>query len=107
MANFSGYVTSKHAVIGIMRSVALEMAPRRIRVNTIHPGPVDNDLMRGLEEGVTPGHGAEAKKQMEAMIPLGRYAQAEEVAGLVSFLASDESRYITGTTQVIAGGFHT
>ncbi len=106
-ANFSGYVTSKHAVVGIMRSVALEMAPRRIRVNTIHPGPVDNDLMRGLEEGVAPGHGTEARKQLEAMIPLGRYAQAEEVAGLVSFLASDDSRYITGTTQVIAGGFHT
>ncbi len=105
--NFSGYVTSKHAVVGIMRSVALEVAPRRIRVNTIHPGPVDNDLMRGLEEGLAPGHGTEAKKQLEAMIPFGRFAQAEEVAGLVSFLASDESRYITGTTQVIAGGFHT
>jgi NAD(P)-dependent dehydrogenase (short-subunit alcohol dehydrogenase family) len=105
--NFSGYVTSKHAVIGIMRSIALEMAPRRIRVNTINPGPVDNDLMRGLEEGLAPGHGTEARKQIEATIPLGRYAQAEEVAGLVSFLASDDSRYITGTTQVIAGGFHT
>jgi NAD(P)-dependent dehydrogenase (short-subunit alcohol dehydrogenase family) len=105
--NFSGYVTSKHAVIGIMRSLALELAPRKIRVNTINPGPVDNTLMQELEEGVAPGYGEVVRKQVEAAIPLGRYAHAAEVAQLVCFLGSDDSRYITGTTQVIAGGFHT
>jgi NAD(P)-dependent dehydrogenase (short-subunit alcohol dehydrogenase family) len=106
-ANFSAYVTSKHAVIGIMRTVALEAAARKIRVNTINPGPIDNTLMQELEEGVAPGYGEVVRKQVEATIPLGRYANPEEVAQLIYFLGSDESRYITGTAQVIAGGFHT
>jgi NAD(P)-dependent dehydrogenase (short-subunit alcohol dehydrogenase family) len=105
--NFSGYVTSKHAVIGIMRTIALEAASRKIRVNTINPGPIDNTLMQSLEEGVAPGYGQEVRKQLEAIIPMGRYAQAEEVAQMVFFLGSDESRYITGATHIIAGGFHT
>jgi len=105
--SFSGYVTSKHAVVGIMRTLALEAAPRRIRVNTINPGPIYNSLMEALEEGVAPGNGALVRQQLEAAIPLSRYAQAEEAAQLVAFLGSDESHYITGTTQVLAGGMHT
>lgn len=100
----SAYITSKHAVVGIMRAVAVEAAPRQIRVNSVHPSPVDNRMMRSLEEGFAPGHGAEAKKNLEKTIPLGRYAQPKEIAELVVFLASDESRFITGTTQVIDGG---
>lgn len=103
-ANVSGYVASKHATIGLMRSLALEVAPRKIRVNTINPSPVDNRMMRSLEEGFAPGQGTEAKKSFEASIPLGRYAKSEEVAQLVLFLASDDSQFITGTTQVIDGG---
>jgi NAD(P)-dependent dehydrogenase (short-subunit alcohol dehydrogenase family) len=64
-------------------------------------------LMQELEEGVAPGYWEVVRKQVEAAIPLGRYAKAEEVAQLVCFLGSDDSRYITGTTQVITGGFHT
>ena len=100
----SAYITSKHAVVGIMRAVALEAAPRRIRVNTIHPSPVDNRMMRSLEEGFAPGEAAAAKKQLESTIPLGRYAKPDEIANLVLWLASDESQFITGTTQVIDGG---
>ncbi len=103
-ANVSAYVISKHAVIGIMRNLALELAPRKIRVNSINPAPVDNRMMRSLEEGFAPSQGAEAKKGFEQTIPLGRYAKPEEIAQLVLFLASDESRYITGTTHVIDGG---
>ncbi len=102
--NVSAYVISKHAVIGIMRNLALELAPRKIRVNTINPSPVDNRMMRSLEEGFAPSHGAEAKKGFEQTIPLGRYAKPEEIANLVLFLASDDSQFITGTTQVIDGG---
>lgn len=102
--NVSAYVASKHAVIGLMRSLALELASRKIRVNTINPAPVDNRMMRSLEEGFAPGHGAEVKKQFEQTIPIGRYAQAEEVAQLVVFLASDESRFITGAIHAIDGG---
>lgn len=103
----SAYVASKHAVIGLMRNLALELAPRKIRVNTINPAPVDNRMMRSLEEGFAPGHGAEAQKGFEGTIPLGRYAEPEEIAKLVLFLAGDDSQYITGTTQVIDGGMTT
>jgi len=100
----TAYVTSKHAVVGLMRSVALEAAPRKIRVNSIHPSPVDNRMMRSLEDGFAPGQGTAAKKSFEQAIPLGRYAQPEEIAQLVAFLAGDNSQFITGTQQVIAGG---
>lgn len=98
------YVTSKHAFIGSMRVAALEGAPHNIRVNTIHPSPVDNRMMRSLEEGFAPGAAEDAKKEFEKMIPLGRYASNDEIADLVLFLASDESRFITGATYVIDGG---
>lgn len=106
-ANVSAYVISKHAVVGIMRNLALELAPRKIRVNSINPAPVDNRMMRSLEEGFAPNQAAEAKKGFEQTIPLGRYAKPEEIAKLVLFLASDDSQYITGTTQLIDGGMTT
>jgi len=97
-ANLSAYVTSKHAVLGIMRATAIEAAPLKIRVNSIHPSPVNNRMMRSIEEGASAGHGEEVKKQFEASIPLKRYAEPIEIAQLVLFLASDESQFITGTT---------
>lgn len=102
--NVSAYITSKHAVVGIMRATAIEAAPRKIRVNSVHPSPVDNRMMRSLEEGFSAGHASEVKKTLEATIPLGRYAEPIEIAKLVVFLASDDSQFITGTTQVIDGG---
>ncbi len=103
-ANLSAYVTSKHAVVGIMRTTAIEAAPRKIRVNSVHPAPVNNRMMRSIEESASAGHAEEVKKQFEATIPFGRYAEPIEIAKLVLFLASDDSQYITGTTQVIDGG---
>ncbi|MBA3682448.1 MAG: SDR family oxidoreductase [Bacteroidetes bacterium] len=103
-ANLSAYVTSKHAVVGIMRTTAIEAAPRKIRVNSVHPAPVNNRMMRSIEEGTSAEDPEEVKKQFEATIPLGRYAEPIEIAKLVLFLASDDSQYITGTTQVIDGG---
>lgn len=98
------YVTSKHAVIGSMKVAALEGAPHNIRVNSIHPSPVDNRMMRSLEEGFSPGDGDNAKKNFTTMIPLGRYAENDEIADLVLFLASEESKFITGSTYAIDGG---
>ncbi|MBL3658838.1 SDR family NAD(P)-dependent oxidoreductase [Fulvivirga sediminis] len=98
------YHTSKHAVIGIMRTAALELGARNIRVNTIHPGVVDNRMMRSLEEGMNPGHGAEVKSQMENAVPLKRYAKAEDISNMTAFLFSDESSYVNGTTISIDGG---
>jgi NAD(P)-dependent dehydrogenase (short-subunit alcohol dehydrogenase family) len=102
----SAYVASKHAVIGLMRNLTLEVAPRKIRVNTINPSPVDNRMMRSLEAGYAPGQAEAAKDAFEKAIPLQRYAEPTEIAQLVLFLASDESKFITGTTQVIDGGMN-
>ena len=102
--NVSAYTASKHAVVGLMRNLTFEVASRKIRVNTVNPAPVDNRMMRSLEDGFAPGQAEAAKKEMEKAIPLGRYAEAIEIAQLVLFLASDESKFITGTTQVIDGG---
>lgn len=102
--NVSAYVTSKHAVIGITRTVANEAAPRNIRVNSIHPSPVDNRMMRSLEEGFAPGAAEAAKKGFESTIPLRRYATNEDIANGALFLASDDSKFITGTKIVIDGG---
>ena len=100
------YVASKHAVVGIMRTAALENADRNIRVNTIHPGPVNTRMMRDIEREISPNDPKEAKKAFEAGIPFGRYAEANEIAELVVFLASNQSKYITGTMQVIDGGMN-
>ena len=103
-AGLGAYVTSKHALVGMMRTMAIEAAPRKIRVNSVHPAPVENRMMRSIEESASAGHGEEVKKQFEAGIPFGRYAEPIEIAELVLFLAGNDSRYITGTTQVIDGG---
>lgn len=102
--NFSGYVTTKHAVVGITRAIALEAAQRKIRVNSIHPTMVNNEMARRLEEGLAPGSGELVRNEMLKSIPLGRYSEPVEVADLVLFLAGNESRFITGTTQVLDGG---
>jgi NAD(P)-dependent dehydrogenase (short-subunit alcohol dehydrogenase family) len=102
--NVSGYVTSKHAAVGLMKVAALEGAASNIRVNTIHPSPVDNRMMRSLEDGFSGGKGAEAKKQFESQIPLGRYASEADVANLVLFLASDKATFLTGGQYSVDGG---
>lgn len=103
-ANVSAYVTSKHAVVGLMKVAALEAAPRNIRVNSIHPSPVDNRMMRSLEEGFAPGHGAEAMKQFAAAIPLRHYADSIDIAQAALFLASDDSKFISAVQLPVDGG---
>jgi NAD(P)-dependent dehydrogenase (short-subunit alcohol dehydrogenase family) len=98
------YSASKHAVVGLMKSAAAELARYNIRVNTIHPGPIETDMVRGLEMIVSddPGMG---RAFLERRIPFRRYGTAREVGELALFLASDESKYITGSTHRIDGGF--
>lgn len=103
-AGVSPYVTSKHAVIGMMRTAALECAPLNIRVNTVNPAPIETRMMRSLEDGFAPGEPAQAKQQILAGIPIGRYGTPEEVADLMLFLASDDSRYCTGGVYMVDGG---
>jgi NAD(P)-dependent dehydrogenase (short-subunit alcohol dehydrogenase family) len=103
-AGVSAYVTSKHAVVGMMRTAALECAPLKIRVNTVNPAPIETRMMRSLEDGFAPGQAAQAKQQILAGIPMARYGTAEEVADQMLFLASDESRYCTGGVYMVDGG---
>jgi NAD(P)-dependent dehydrogenase (short-subunit alcohol dehydrogenase family) len=103
-AGVSAYVTSKHAVVGMMRTAALECAPLKIRVNTVNPAPIETRMMRSLEDGLAPGQAAQAKQQILAGIPMARYGTPEEVADLMLFLASDDSRYCTGGVYMVDGG---
>lgn len=98
------YATSKHALVGLMRTAAKEVADRGIRVNTLHPGPVDNAFQQEIETAVTGESRATASARFERMIPLGRHARPEELAGAALFLASDESAFLTGATVPLDGG---
>jgi NAD(P)-dependent dehydrogenase (short-subunit alcohol dehydrogenase family) len=101
----SAYVTSKHAVIGLMRSAAKEFAPLGIRVNTVNPSPVETEMMRRLEKGIGGEEAsAEVKAGMAARIPMQRYAEAEDIARVMLYLASDDSAFVTGSVNMADGG---
>ncbi|WP_047414643.1 SDR family NAD(P)-dependent oxidoreductase [Cellulophaga sp. Hel_I_12] len=102
--NLGAYVATKHAVVGLMRVAALEYAPKKIRVNTIHPGPVNNEMMRRIEKDMSPENPEQVLKSFEATVPFGRYVASREIAEMALFLASNESKFITGQTHVVDGG---
>ncbi len=102
--NVAPYITSKHAIVGLTRAAAIEAAPANVRVNSVHPSPVNTRMMRSLEEGFSPGHADETQKQLAASIPLARYGETIDVANLVLFLASDDSAFITGGQYPVDGG---
>ncbi|HKE96948.1 MAG TPA: SDR family NAD(P)-dependent oxidoreductase [Povalibacter sp.] len=101
------YITAKHAQIGLMRSVSKEAAARRVRVNTIHPGPTDNAFQDTIERNLSVVLGRDARAMFDGMIPLGRHAQADEIAAAVLFLAGDQSSFMTGSLLVVDGGMST
>lgn len=100
----SAYVGAKHAVVGIMKSAALECASMNIRVNTINPAPIATRMIAALEEGYAPGSAEMIRKKLAHAVPMRRYGTPEEVAQLALFLASAESSYITGNTYAVDGG---
>jgi NAD(P)-dependent dehydrogenase (short-subunit alcohol dehydrogenase family) len=100
------YATSKHAVIGLVRTAAKELAARNIRVNVLAPGPIDNTFQKQIEDGITQATGRDGTKLLDSIIPLHRHAKAEEVARMVLFLASNESSFSTGSVFMADGGMH-
>ena len=102
--HIAGYSTAKHALVGLMRTIAAELAPRGIRVNTIHPGPVNNEFQHLVEEAATGTDRETAAAIFDGMIPLGRHAAPEEIARTMLFLASDDSSFMTGATLAVDGG---
>jgi NAD(P)-dependent dehydrogenase (short-subunit alcohol dehydrogenase family) len=99
------YVTAKHALVGMMRTLAKEMAKRNIRVNTLHPGPVDNEFQARIDAGIGKlAGGQDGRKLLDSAIPLGRHARPEEIAGSALYLASGLSSYVTGTMVMADGG---
>jgi len=103
-AGICAYATAKHALVGLMRTLAKETAPLGFRVNTIHPGPVDNEFQHRIEVAATGASTAQAAALFEQLIPLARHAAPEEVARAMLFLASGESSFVTGATLAVDGG---
>ncbi len=99
-----GYITAKHAQIGIMRCLAKELAPRAIRVNTVHPGPIDNSFQKSVEDDLGKIIGRDGTQFFNEIIPLGRHGTAEEVAKSVLYLASDMGSFTTGAMLMVDGG---
>ncbi|MCM3213460.1 SDR family NAD(P)-dependent oxidoreductase [Niallia taxi] len=98
------YVASKHGVIGLTKTAALEGAPYNVRVNAVAPSGVDTQMMRSIETNAMPGNEDNAKEQFEASVPMKRYATAEEIANLMAFLASEDASFISGSYYRIDGG---
>jgi 3-oxoacyl-[acyl-carrier protein] reductase len=92
----ANYAASKAGLVGLARSLAREVASRGVTVNVVAPGLVDTAMLGAV--------GDERVAQLEGMVPLGRLGQAEEVAGLVGFLASDDAAYMTGALLPLDGG---
>jgi len=93
----SVYAMTKSAVAGLVRGLAVDLAPRGITVNNVQPGPTDTEMNGG------PG----VAELVGPMIPLGRMGTSDEVAGLVAYLASPEAAFVTGASLTIDGGFST
>jgi 3-oxoacyl-[acyl-carrier protein] reductase len=95
-AGQANYASAKAGLVGLARSLARELASRNITSNVVAPGLVETDMTAAMPE--------QAKEATLARVPLGRLASAEEVAGVVAFLASDEAGYITGAVIPVDGG---
>jgi NAD(P)-dependent dehydrogenase (short-subunit alcohol dehydrogenase family) len=98
------YGASKHAVVGMTKSAAVEFGPDKVRVNAVCPSPIETRMMRSLERGINPDDPEAVHKMMAATIPLGRYGEPHEVAALTAFLCSDDATFITGGIYTVDGG---
>jgi NAD(P)-dependent dehydrogenase (short-subunit alcohol dehydrogenase family) len=98
MAQVSVYIASKHAVEGLTKSAALEFAKQNIRINAIAPGPIATEMFDRFA-------GDAMREQIISIVPAGRVGASEDIAAAVLYLASDASKFTTGTSLVVDGGF--
>jgi NAD(P)-dependent dehydrogenase (short-subunit alcohol dehydrogenase family) len=98
------YVASKHAVIGLTKTAAGEVAKMGIRINAVCPGPVDTRMIHSLERMIDPSDPAKVAQRYQAAMPTGRYTTPEEIANMVVFLCSDLASNTTGGQFVVDGG---
>lgn len=101
--NFSLYTVAKHGIVGLVRSLALELAPHNVRVNALCPTVVATPMLEAFLPGMAADRG-EAMGRFRATIPLGRMPEPEDVASAALFLVSDEARMITGVALPVDGG---
>ncbi len=100
--NVVAYSTSKHAMIGLTRSMAVDMAPSNVRVNCVCPGTVDTPMIQGII--ALDSDPDQLRKTLDKMHPLGRMAQPSEIGEVVAFLASDRASFMTGSILTVDGG---
>jgi NAD(P)-dependent dehydrogenase (short-subunit alcohol dehydrogenase family) len=98
------YIASKHAVIGLVKSAALEGARYGIRVNAVAPAPIDTAMMAHINDGLGGGDAAKSRARTIAHVPMQRYGAAEEVARTMIFLGSGDASYTTGAVYLVDGG---
>lgn len=101
--NIAGYVGSKHAVIGLTRTVALELAGKGVRVNALCPGPMDTSMIWEVGEAMAPGDRTRQGELLAGTIPLGRLGRPEEVASLAAWLLLEGPEYLTGAVLPVDG----
>jgi 3alpha(or 20beta)-hydroxysteroid dehydrogenase len=106
-ATFSPYIASKHAVLGLTKSAALEGAPYGIRVNCVAPGHIDTRMARDLTAQIDPSDPDGVFRTVSGSVPYGqRYGTAGEVANVVLWLLSDEAEYVSGALHLIDGALN-
>lgn len=103
-AGLGPYAASKHAIVALAKTAAIEWAEHNIRVNCINPGPVDTVMMRILEEKAIAAGTTDIRERGVSIIPMKRFAATDEIAKFVRFLASDDASYSTGATYLLDGG---